>query len=82
LYIGVTANLYSRVFEHKQGLGSRFTSRYKCKDLLYYEFFPFIEEAILREKQMKKWKRAWKDELIRSFNPRLKDLFAEVQDMQ
>ena len=82
LYIGVTSNLYSRIYDHKSGFGSVFSKKYHCTDLLYYCFYKSIEEAIKREKQLKKWKREWKDELIKSFNPNLKDLFSEVSEMQ
>jgi putative endonuclease len=82
LYIGVTSNLYARSYEHKMGVGSAFTTKYNCTDLVYYEFFPTIEEAIAIEKRLKKWKRAWKDELIESVNPTLRDLFDEVSEMQ
>jgi putative endonuclease len=54
LYTGVTSNLYARIFEHKEGIGSAFTSKYNCTDLLYYEFHEHIEIAIKREKQIKK----------------------------
>jgi putative endonuclease len=82
LYTGVTSNLYNRIYEHKSGFGSQFTSRYNCTDLVYFEFFESIEEAIVREKQMKKWKRAFKENLINSINPGWKDLFGEVEEMQ
>ena len=82
VYIGVTSNLCSRVYQHKLEIGSIFTNKYRCYDLIYYEFYPSIEEAILREKQLKKWKRTWKDELITSMNPHLKDLFEDVTEMQ
>lgn len=82
LYIGVTSNLYSRIFEHKNGHGSIFTKKYKCTDLLYYQFYSRIEEAIEKEKQLKKWKREWKDELIKSFNPKLQDLFNTITEMR
>ncbi|UII24887.1 GIY-YIG nuclease family protein [Fulvivirga maritima] len=82
LYVGVTANLSARSWEHKNGEGSFFTKKYKCTDIIYYEFFPDIESAITREKQLKKWKRDWKLELIRKFNPTLKDLYEEVEDMK
>ena len=82
LYIGVTSNLYSRIYDHKSGLGSAFSQKYNCTDLLYYYFHESIEEAIKREKQLKKWKREWKDDLIKSFNPNLKDLFPDVSEMQ
>jgi putative endonuclease len=82
LYIGVTSNLYTRIYDHKNGLGSVFTKKYKCTDLLYYEFYPTIEEAINREKQLKKWKRIYKDELIKAFNPQMVDLFSQISEMQ
>ena len=82
LYIGVTSNLYARVYDHKNGAGSTFTKKYKCIDLLYYEFFPTIDDAIIREKQLKKRKRAYKDKLINSFNPELTDLFDQISEMQ
>lgn len=82
LYIGVTANLYVRIYEHKNGEGSVFSKKYHCTDLLYYEFHSRIEDAILREKQLKRWKRAWKEALIKSTNPKLKDLYGSIEDMQ
>jgi putative endonuclease len=62
-YIGVTADLIRRVLQHKAGEGSVFTKKYNCTDLIYYEYYLRIEEAIAREKVLKKWKRAWKEEL-------------------
>jgi putative endonuclease len=82
LYIGVTSNLWVRINQHKSGQGSAFTSKYNCTDLLYYEFYPTIEEALERETQLKWWKRAWKDELIEKFNPTFRDLTSEVEDME
>ena len=82
LYTGVTSNLYARVYEHREGTGSAFTSKYNCKDLIYYEFHEHIESAIKREKQMKKWKREFKENLINSINPDWRDLFDEVSEMQ
>lgn len=82
LYIGVTSNLYTRAYQHKNGEGSVFTKLYNCTDLVYFEFYPTIVEAIEREKKLKKWKRAWKDELIKSLNPNLDDLFDQVSEMQ
>ena len=64
LYIGVTSNLTKRVWEHKNGITGGFTKRYKVHMLVWYEFFGDMESAIKREKQLKKWKRAWKLELI------------------
>jgi len=80
-YIGVTSSLYTRAYQHKNGEGSSFTKMYKCTDLIYFEFYTSIEEAIAGEKQLKKWKRAWKEELVRKLNPTLKDLFDEVEDL-
>ncbi len=80
-YIGVTSNLSRRAWEHKSGNGSVFTRKYNCNDLVYYAFFGRITEAIDREKQLKKWKRSWKIELIKDFNPDMKDLYEEVTDM-
>lgn len=80
LYIGVTSNLSIRVYDHKLGKGSSFTSRYRCFDIIYYEGFNSIEEAIIREKQMKKWKRKWKFNAIVSMNPNLEDLAQNIFD--
>jgi putative endonuclease len=73
-YVGVTSNLESRVCEHKQGVGSTFTAKYKCHYLMYWEDFNHIDIAIAREKQLKKWLRKWKIELIRQNNPEMSDL--------
>lgn len=76
LYIGVTSDLFIRIPEHKNKIYSNsFTAKYNCIKLVYYETYPRIEDAITREKQLKKWKRAWKLELISKFNPEWKDLF-------
>ena len=78
-YIGVTNDLYRRLEEHKNGVGSTFTSHYQCKDLLYFEHFDSIGDAIAREKQLKNWHRDWKLNLIRSVNPELKDMSNEIR---
>ena len=78
LYVGVTSNLIKRVNEHKNNLVSGFTQKYKVHDLVYYETTADINSAITREKQMKKWKRAWKIELIEKNNPEWKDLYFEL----
>jgi len=76
LYIGVTNDLYRRTYEHKDGRNKRsFTFRYNCKKLVYYEEFDDIELAIKREKQLKKWNRAYKDRLIDEMNMQRADLF-------
>ncbi|MEM8894444.1 MAG: GIY-YIG nuclease family protein [Bacteroidota bacterium] len=82
LYIGVTSNLHARVYQHKNEYGSYFTDNYRCKDLVYYQFYLNIETAIAREKKMKKWNRAWKDKLIRDFNPEVRDLYDKISEMQ
>ncbi len=82
LYIGVTSDLYARILSHRNGEGSGFTKKYNCRVLLYYEFLDHIVSAIEREKQMKKWKREWKDRLIKEFNPEYRDLFGEIVDFR
>jgi len=77
-YTGVTSRLNDRVREHKEGKGGAFTSRYRCYDLVYYDDFPSIDEALQCEKQIKNWHREWKINLIKSINPDLKDLSDEV----
>ena len=77
LYIGVTNNLQTRVWQHRNGEGGVFTSKYKCFNLLYYEEFVDINEAIAREKNLKNWRREWKNNLIKQQNPELKDLAAD-----
>jgi putative endonuclease len=69
LYIGVTNDLIRRVSEHKSNLNKGFTQRYGVHTLVYFEQGDDIREAIYREKQLKKWKRAWKLELIEKSNP-------------
>ncbi len=78
LYIGVTANLHRRVWEHKNDLGSEFCRKYRCKILVYYEVFEDIGEAIRREKAIKAWKRRWKTELISRTNPDWLDLYQNL----
>ena len=78
LYVGVTNNLERRVKEHKEHLDPRsFTARYNVEKLVWYEAHQRITAAIVREKQLKEWKRAWKERLIREMNPEWKDLAAE-----
>jgi putative endonuclease len=80
LYTGVTNNLEARMYQHKNGIGSKFTSKYSVVMLMYYEETDDIGEAIHREKQLKKWKRAWKMSLIEESNPSWKDLAEEWFD--
>ena len=76
-YIGITNNLERRVPEHKSGTGSTFTSKYNLFDLVYFEMIPDIKQAIAREKQLKRWHRDWKINLIKEENPEMKDLAAD-----
>lgn len=78
LYIGVTNDLLRRLEEHKSGNGSVFTATYEVSRLVYFENFVDVRDALLREKQLKGWKRARKDELIRDVNPHLSDLAEEA----
>lgn len=77
LYIGVTRDLARRISEHKQGLIKGFTLRYGCKKLVYYEHYSDIRQAITREKELKGWLRKKKEDLIRTINPKWKDLSEE-----
>ena len=79
IYIGVTSNLQDRSHEHKTGIGSVFTTKYKCTDLIYFECFDDIRPAIDREKELKRYKRAWKFQLIKSQNPKMRDLYDDVE---
>lgn len=74
LYIGVTNNLGERVSAHMSGVGSNFTGKYRINKLVYYEAFAQIDEAIDREKRLKRWKRSWKNELIEKSNPKWEEL--------
>ena len=73
-YVGVTNDLTRRVFEHKIKLNKGFTSKYNCDNLAYYEEFQDVRLAIHREKQLKWYKRDWKENLINQMNPDWKDL--------
>lgn len=75
IYTGVTSNLIKRVFEHKNNLVSSFTSKYRLHKLLYYEVLDSIQQAIIREKQVKDMNRKDKLELIKKFNPDFCDLY-------
>jgi putative endonuclease len=75
LYIGVTSDLQKRAWEHKNDMVEGFTKRYGVHSLVYYELHSEMVSAINREKQMKKWNRAWKLELIERENPDWKDLW-------
>ena len=77
LYIGITNNLARRVSEHKNGVGSRFTSRYHFDRLVYFEQTTDVRDAIAREKVLKGWTRKRKIELIKRINPTWTDLSAD-----
>ncbi|MEE8187923.1 MAG: GIY-YIG nuclease family protein [Kiloniellales bacterium] len=78
VYIGVTSDLARRVWEHKQGFVEGFTKKYWIKRLVYFEELTTVEAAIEREKRLKRWRRAWKDELIETQNPEWRDLYDEI----
>jgi len=78
LYIGVTSDLVKRVYEHKCNLVDGFTKTYKVHHLVYFEEHEDIQQAITREKQIKKWKRKWKLDLIERVNPHWRDLYEEI----
>ncbi len=80
LYIGVTSQLLVRINEHKEGkFIDAFTSKYNCHKLVYYQNFLSIEEVILREKQLKNWRRQWKLNLINQSNSQWKDLAIDLE---
>ena len=69
LYTGVTSDLIRRLDDHERGLFPGFTRKYNCRYLIYYEWFQFIQDAIVREKQIKGWTRKKKEILLSDFNP-------------
>ncbi len=75
LYIGVTSDIHKRIYQHREGTYEGFSKKYGCKTLVYYEHFESIENAIKREKQLKKFKRAWKVGLIMQGNDTWEDLY-------
>jgi putative endonuclease len=78
LYIGVTNSLLRRVSEHKAGKIKGFTKKYGCDKLIYYERFNNIGAALFREKEIKKWRREKKENLIKTLNTHWKDLYSEI----
>jgi len=78
LYTGVTSNLVKRVWEHKNDMVEGFTKRYSVHRLVWYELHENMESAILKEKRIKEWKRAWKLQLIESDNPNWQDLYHNI----
>ncbi len=78
LYIGMTNNIERRIYEHKNKLIEGFTKKYNLNKMVYYEQYSDVNEAIRREKELKKWRREKKNKLIESMNPLWKDLSAEM----
>ena len=78
LYIGVTSDLVRRVHEHRTHTAPGFTDRYNLERLVHFERFEDPRSAIQREKNLKKWKRQWKVELIETANPDWRDLWSEI----
>jgi putative endonuclease len=78
LYVGITNDPIRRVYEHKSGKIQGFTKYYHVNQLVYFEDTTDVDVAITREKQLKRWRRAWKIDLIEKNNPEWKDLFTEL----
>lgn len=78
LYIGVTGNLVQRMEQHRNGQVKGFAQKYQVYRLVYIEAFYWVYDALYREKQLKKWERAWKVRLIESLNPSWKDLVSSL----
>lgn len=77
-YVGMTSNLQKRVWEHKNSVVEGFTKKYGIKTLVYYEVFDDPENAIKREKRLKKWPRAYKLKVIEEMNPGWQDLYEDI----
>ena len=78
LYTGVTSNLVARIWQHRNDVVEGFSHRYQVHKLVWYEMHESMDSAILREKAIKAWKRAWKIELIEKSNHYWRDLYAEI----
>jgi len=79
LYIGVTSDIIQRIWQHKNKMVEGFTKKYNLNKLVYYEVHSNAESAIVREKQMKKWGRAWKMRLIEEKDPDWNDLYDDIR---
>ena len=77
-YVGVTSDLKKRIWQHKNEIADGFTKEYGLKTLVYYEVFDDVEQAILREKRLKKWNRTWKMRIVEEMNPDWKDLYDDL----
>ena len=78
IYTGVTSDLPGRIWQHKNGSFDGFSKRYGCKILVWFELADTMEAAILREKQIKEWQRAWKLRIIEERNPKWDDLYESL----
>jgi len=81
LYTGIAHNLKKRVYQHKYKLNRGFTEKYGIGKLVYFESHDQVDQAILREKRIKKWNRSWKIQLIESMNPDWNDLYDEIPNL-
>lgn len=79
IYIGMTNDPRARIVEHRQGSGSKHVAKYRIYRLVYLEEYENVDDAIAREKQLKRWRRAWKDALIEENNPGWHDLFDRLE---
>ncbi len=79
LYVGVTSHLAQRAWQHRTGAFEGHTKKYGIKCLVYYEEYPTAEEGFAREKKLKKWKRIWKIDLVKAFNPTWRDLYDDLR---
>ena len=78
LYIGVTNDLVRRIGEHRAGLVPGFTRKYRVTMLIWYEQHQYVNDAILRERRLKRWHRSWKLELVEAMNPQWRDLYLDL----
>ena len=78
IYVGVTSDLPGRAYQHREGLADGFTKRYGCKLLVWFEAHENLQDARLRELQIKEWKRSWKIRLIEETNPDWRDLYPDL----
>lgn len=78
LYTGVTSDLLRRIHEHREGVVAGFTREHGCTRLVWFEMHEDVEAAILQEKRLKKWRRAWKEALIEKLNPDWRDLWWDI----
>ncbi|MBS0598978.1 MAG: GIY-YIG nuclease family protein [Proteobacteria bacterium] len=78
LYVGVTSDLVQRTWQHREHLAEAFTKQYGVEHLVWYEQHETMESAIIREKQIKAWKRQWKKDLIEAANPYWHDLWEQI----